>query len=351
MPSARQPRTRQRDEVTPSPVPQSPDKITVQTVKRDLPQQGKIKIRVKEQSVQTRDTLESTTQVAEFPGIRSLLADLGILDLTREHFERQIHDALAGVFYDDLQEKILNHQLCIRELGLDKLGVRTSHFDPRGPRPFLLPEMERRLIEWAKSQFAGADPPAYGIEQPEPKTHERQIVQQADIIIKPDGTLVKAGLVYRPLSNAAPEAQVHPTTLLRWINNPQTKFEGRPLQTYYFAPAHTYFIAEESLERVAKRFIKWPSQEPAGRVTIGETNDKNGFIGMPEAADIARVSRRTMWLWVSQGKAPIDQPLDVIKDPASDTFYIREKDAHALKKHVPRAGLHRGRRPQLAPQP
>jgi hypothetical protein len=58
-----------------------------------------------------------------------------------------------------------------------------------------------------------------------------------------------------------------------------------------------------------------------------------------------------MWLWASHpGKAPTGKVLDVIKCTASDYFYIREKDAHDLKKLIPRSGLHRGRRPQTVLQ-
>lgn len=186
--------------------------------------------------------------------------------------------------------------------------------------------------------------PARVIEPPEPQKHEPDMAQDDNIIIKPDGTLIKGGVPYRAVAEAAPEAQAHRTTVLRWIRD-DAKFEGRPLQSYYFGPAHTYFISEESIQRLANRFVKWPSLEPARAVTLRETKDKSGFIGMSEAADIAGVSRRTMWLWVSQGKAPTDKPLDVIQCPASDHFYIREKDAYDLKKLIPRSGLQRGRRP------
>ena len=56
-----------------------------------------------------------------------------------------------------------------------------------------------------------------------------------------------------------------------------------------------------------------------------------------------------MYLWATQeGKAPTDKPLDVIQDPISEHFFIREKDVYDLKAVVPRSGLPRGRRPQLA---
>jgi hypothetical protein len=216
----------------------------------------------------------------------------------------------------------------------------------------LLPELLwNKLTAWTRFQPSTAPAPERAMGLPEQQNHERQMAQDENIIIKPDGTLVKGGIPHRAVSEAAPQARAHRTTILRWLRD-KTKFEGRPLQSYYFAPAHTYFISEESIQRLANRFLKWPSGDSTGAVTLGETKDKNGFIGMSEAADIVGVSRRTMWLWVSQGKAPTSKPLDVIQCPASDHFYIREKDAYELKKLVPRSGLQRGRRPpQLVPQP
>jgi hypothetical protein len=179
------------------------------------------------------------------------------------------------------------------------------------------------------------------------QSSEQQMAQDDGITFKQDGTLVKGGVPYRLLSAAASEVRTSPTTLARWIKN-QTKFEGEPLQSFYFPPTHTYFVSEESIQRLANRFIKWRSQKPAGPagpVILGETKDRSGYLGMSEAAHIAGVSKRTMWLWCSHGTAPTDKPLDVIKCTASDYFYIREKDAYELKKLIPRSGLQRGHRP------
>jgi hypothetical protein len=78
-------------------------------------------------------------------------------------------------------------------------------------------------------------------------------------------------------------------------------------------------------------------------------NDQNGYIGIAKGARAIGVDHHTMWLWTTQGKAPTDKPLDVIKCTASDQFYIRQSDLAELKKHIPRSGLRRGRRPQPAP--
>jgi len=157
-------------------------------------------------------------------------------------------------------------------------------------------------------------------------------------------------VLYFPLSLAAPAIQAARTTLVQWINK-KTKFDGRPLQTYYFAPANRHFISEESIIRAAHRFIKWPSEEPAGPVTLRETRDQSGYIGLTTAAKTLRVDHHTIWRWITKGTAPTDRPLDVIKDPASDQLYIRQKDLALLKKLVPRSGLSIGRRPQPVSQP
>lgn len=176
------------------------------------------------------------------------------------------------------------------------------------------------------------------------EAHGAAMVQQDEKIF------VKDNVRYRPLPLAAQLAQAPRQTLLNWIKN-KTEFAGRPLQTYYLAPVDRFFVSEESIQRMANRFIKWPSQEPAGPVTIGDTNDLSGFLGTSEAARMIRVSPRTMWLWASQGKAPSDKPLDIIKCTTSDRFYIRERDIRELKKLIPRGGLQRGRRPQPTPTP
>ena len=97
-----------------------------------------------------------------------------------------------------------------------------------------------------------------------------------DEMARKNKSLVKEGVRYFPLSAAAPLAQTHRTNLLNWIKT-KAQFSGRPLQSYYFAPANRFFISEESIQRVATRFIKWPSGQPAGSVTIGETDDQSGF--------------------------------------------------------------------------
>ncbi len=183
-----------------------------------------------------------------------------------------------------------------------------------------------------------------------PDTRRPQKSSYGGKMVEDDRIITKKGVRYFPLSLAAQVAQAPRQTLLNWIKN-KTKFEGRPLQSYNSPTAKKFYVSEESVQRMAKRFVKWPSNKPAGRVTIGETDDQTGFLGLPDAARILGVSPRTMWLWASQGKAPTHEPPDIIKCTTSDHFYIRESDVSALRTLVPRSGLPRGRRTQLAPRP
>ncbi len=177
-----------------------------------------------------------------------------------------------------------------------------------------------------------------------PRTHERPMLDKAK-------SFTHNGVRYFPLAVAAPVAQAPVSTLRDWMKK-KTKFDGRPLQTYYFAPADLYMISAESIERAANRFIKWPSEEPAGPVTLGETPDQSGYIRLTDAAHTLGIGHHTIWRWTTKGTAPTDEPLDVIKDPASDQLYIRQRDVSALKKLIPREGLRAGRRrPQAGLQP
>lgn len=280
-----------------------------------------------------------------------LLTDLGLArdalqNLTRQQLERRMHTALAGVSAAELQEKIDSNWPCKRELGLVSLGLHIGPpFTRISPERFqaIIPEIERRLVEWAKSEFTGSSPAAHDIEQPEPKTHERPMLDKAK-------SFTHDGVRYFPLSVAAPVAQAPVSTLRDWIKK-KTKIDGRPLQTYYFAPADLYMISAESINRAANRFIKWPSEEPTGPVTLGETRDQSGYIGLTDAARELGIGHHTIWRWTTKGTAPTDEPLDVIKDPASDQLYIRQRDISALKKLIPRGGLRAGRRPQPGLQP
>jgi hypothetical protein len=179
-------------------------------------------------------------------------------------------------------------------------------------------------------------PPAPAIIPASQETETRPMLDKAK-------SFTHAGERYYPLSIAAPVVQAPPSTLLDWIKK-ETKINGQPLRGYYFAPANRHFISEESIERAANRFIKWPSEEPAGAVTLGEKRDHTGYIHLAEAAREIGVHHHTLWRWTTKETKPTEQPLDVIKDPASDQLYIRQKDISALKKIVPRGGLRPGRR-------
>jgi len=61
-------------------------------------------------------------------------------------------------------------------------------------------------------------------------------------------------------------------------------------------------------------------------VTIGETDDGSGYIGIAHAARNLRMDHHTLYNWIMEGTAPTDKPLDVIKCTATDMLYIRERD-------------------------
>ena len=207
----------------------------------------------------------------------------------------------------------------------------------------IAPDTQAQLAQLFQPKSASAPAPAFStIPPPKTETNERTVIEQDDrILTKPDGR-------YFPIALAAERAQVPRTTLLNWINA-KIEFQGRPLEVYKSASAHKSFLSEESVQRVANRFVKWPSQEPAGPVTVGETKDKTGYIPISRAASALGVDHHTIWLWTARQNAPLPEPLDVIKCAASEQFYVREREIPKLKKAVPRQGLRPGRRPHLLP--
>jgi hypothetical protein len=165
-----------------------------------------------------------------------------------------------------------------------------------------------------------------------------------------DRIITRAGIRYSPLPLAAWLARASEPTVRAWIDK-RVKFGGQPLKTLTSSATKGLYLSQDSVDRMANRFVRWPSREPAGAVTLGETDDQSGYLAMADAARIIGVSSRTMWLWASQEKAPSDKPLDVIKCTTSENFYVLEKDVYDLKAVVPRSGLQRGRRPQPALEP
>jgi len=225
----------------------------------------------------------------------------------------------------------------------DTLIVRFPCTDAKAPAvtpPIIEPDIAPAPVIAIPIDFGS---PVTPIISPTAQTDERPMFDEAK-------SFIQDGVRYFPLSAAAPVVQAPAPSILHWIKN-QTKFSGRPLKSFYFAPGNQYLISEESIERAANRFIKWPSEEPAGPVTLGEKRDQSGYIGLTDAARTLGVDHHTIWRWTTKGTAPTDRPLDVIKDPASDQLYIRQKDLGALKKLVPRSGLRPGRRPQSVLEP
>ena len=166
-----------------------------------------------------------------------------------------------------------------------------------------------------------------------------------------DRVLVREGVRYFPLSLAASLAQAPRTTLHEWIRN-KVRFNGRLLQTYNSPTMHKLYISEESIERIAHRFVQWPSNKPAGPVVLGETSDQSGYVSLPQAARSIGVDHHTLWLWAAQGKIPASlrgQSLNVIKCPIGDKLYVYEKDVAQLKSHVSRSRVRPSPRHNPAP--
>jgi hypothetical protein len=227
----------------------------------------------------------------------------------------------------------------------------TAEAKPRRPklRSFQATWIHDGIEEPVDLEISGrpARPPAI---QPEAKQSETSGAKRRAGMLEDGKSFIQNGVRYFPLSTAAPVLQAPPSTILHWIKK-ETKFGGRPLDSYYFAPANRYFLSEESIERAANRFIDWRSQEAAGPVTIGHAHDQSGYVRLQEAAQTIGVDHHTMWRWATKGTAPTDEALDVIKDPATDQFYIREAEVSKLKKLVPRSGLRAGRRQSPTPRP
>jgi HSP20 family molecular chaperone IbpA len=190
------------------------------------------------------------------------------------------------------------------------------------------------------------------LEEPSVLSHIRRPGQfnRAAKMLEDDRIISREGKRYFPISLAADFAQVPRTTLLDWINA-KVEFQGRSLTTYDSPTARKRYLTEESVDRLTRRFIKWPSKKPAGQVVIGETDDETGYIGIAKAARAIPVDHHTIWLWIKKGSTPIERPLDVIKCSASDQLYIREKDVAEIKRVIPRPGLRRGRRPRQLARP
>jgi hypothetical protein len=199
-----------------------------------------------------------------------------------------------------------------------------------------------KLLHWRESPLASrVETNHRAIDLPDQQEHVRRMLDNAK-------SFLHEGVRYFPLSAAASIIQAPRSTLLDWIKK-GTEFGGKSLNSFYLAAANRYFLSEESIVRASNRFITWPSQQPSGPITIGDTKDHSGYIGLADAAKTIGVDHRTMWLWATRGTPPTDTPLQVVKCPASDQYYIYQKDVFRLKELVPPSGLRRGRRPHLAP--
>jgi hypothetical protein len=276
---------------------------------------------------------ENQTATSIETAVQGILSDLGFSEtlkgfsgLTPQEKELKYFEALAAL-RPGQYDRAFNR-------AKDLVGHSHSRLDA------LLDEYKRRVHELLNPEVSSLPALPRAIPPPQIETPEPGMIED-------DRVITKHGSRYLPVSLAAQQANVARTTLVDWIKA-KAKFQGRALQTYHSPTMRKLYLSEESVQRVANRFVKWPSNEPAGPVALGETRDKSGYIGIAKAARSIGVDHHTMWLWTAHGTAPTDKSLDVIKCSASDQFYIREKDISQLKKLVPPSGLRRGPRTHQA---
>ncbi len=163
--------------------------------------------------------------------------------------------------------------------------------------------------------------------------------------VEQDSFLIRNGKPYMPLPDAVRHTGVQRETLLNWMKN-LVEFDGEPIDAIYFKPTGNHFISKASVERIAKRFIRWPSNEPASNIRLGQTEQNTGYLSTSDAARMIGIPDITLRKWVRQGGAPLNKPLDVVKDTASGYFYIQQESVLQLAKHIKEFGLARGRRAQ-----
>jgi predicted DNA-binding protein (UPF0251 family) len=209
----------------------------------------------------------------------------------------------------------------------------TKAFAPFLPQPSLPAEVVEIFPRTAPTSSPTIPPP-------ETTDREPGMAAEGELI------LMQNGVSYRPLLVAAQRVQASRRTVHEWVKN-KTKFAGRELKTV--ERSNSCFIADESIERMANRFVKWHKGKPAGpagAVTIGATEDRSGYLSTIEAARVLGVSSRTPWVWANEdGKAPTGKQLDVVKCTTSKRYYIHERDVYEIKNQLPKTGLSRGRRP------
>lgn len=162
--------------------------------------------------------------------------------------------------------------------------------------------------------------------------------------------LIHNGIPYMPLPEAARYAGVQRETLLTWMKN-KVEFGGEPLETLYFKPTGNHFISKASVERLANRFVKWPSGTPANGITLAPTQERTGYLAISDAATVIGVADVTLRKWVRESSGPLEKPLDAVRCTASGYFYVQHQDAIRLAEHIKDVGFQRRRRASPLPAP
>jgi hypothetical protein len=160
--------------------------------------------------------------------------------------------------------------------------------------------------------------------------HTPELIEDGTELVAKDKRIITLnGELYVPVMLAAWQGQTSPSTIRRWVEN-RVVIAGKAIRTYV-SPGKELYLAAESVDRIAKRFVRWPSNTPAGRPVVGLCDDRMGFLPLQEAADLLGTSKQTLWNWANKGKAASGGLLEVIKCPISDQLYVRHRDIQPLQ--------------------
>lgn len=163
--------------------------------------------------------------------------------------------------------------------------------------------------------------------------HTPELIEDGTELVAKDKRIITVnGESYVPVMLAAWQGQTSLSTIRRWVEN-RVVIAGNPMRTYV-SPGKELYLAAESVDRIAKRFVRWPSNTPAGRQIIGLCDDRMGFLPLQEAADLLGTSKQTLWNWANKGKTVSGGSLEVIKCPISDQLYVRHRDIQPLQNDI-----------------
>ncbi|MBL8227340.1 MAG: hypothetical protein JNL98_02640 [Bryobacterales bacterium] len=144
---------------------------------------------------------------------------------------------------------------------------------------------------------------------------------------------------FYPVTLAAECAQVTEARMKLWVQR-AVAFDGAKIKSYESPITRDLYIEEDSVNRLAKRFVKVPNGEHAADVVIGATDDQSGYIHVSEAARLVGIKQPAFWKWASRGEVPsLQKSLSIVKCPISDHMYVLEREVHELASIRKTVGL------------